>query len=193
MKKFNIKELYLPVLALFIICFIVTFLLAITNKATLKNISLQGQQAAQSSRKMVLSSASNLEEKQSSENNFTYYIGLDDKRNIVGYIFLTKAKGYGGNIETMVGIDKNSVITGVEILSHNETPGLGSNIKNESFKNQFLQNVSDSNFSVVKNKSASKGEIEALTGATISSKAVTDAINQALEQYRIINQSAGGK
>jgi len=80
----------------------------------------------------------------------------------------------------MVGIDTSGKVTGVSILSISETAGLGMNAKNESFINQY---IGKSGTIGVSKNGASDTEIQALTGATITSKAVTSAVNTALSLY----------
>jgi len=76
-------------------------------------------------------------------------------------------------------------VTGVEILSHSETPGLGANAANESFTKEYKQDITASGFSVVKDGTGgSDGKIDAITGATITSNAVTNAVNEAVNIYR---------
>ncbi len=80
----------------------------------------------------------------------------------------------------MVGIDTSGKVTGVSILSISETAGLGMNARNESFINQYIGK--SGTIGICKN-GASDTEIQALTGATITSKAVTSAVNTALSLY----------
>lgn len=81
----------------------------------------------------------------------------------------------------MTGVDNGGAITGVELLEISETAGLGMNAQKESFRDQF-QGLSGS-IGVAKS-AAGEGEITALTGATITSRAVTNAVNQALALYQ---------
>ena len=97
-------------------------------------------------------------------------------------IFVSQANGYGGVVSVMTAIDMNGNIISVEILAaSDETPGLGQNVTKESFYSQYA-GLKD-NVTVVKGGAANKenNEINAVTGATISSKAVTTAVNQALD------------
>ena len=91
-------------------------------------------------------------------------------------------------IGLMVGVDpEQEIITGVKLLSHAETPGLGARIGEEAFLGQFLQKPVSDNFEV-------RDDIDGVTGATVSSKAVAATLKQtlpqALEQYRV---SGGAK
>ena len=95
----------------------------------------------------------------------------------VGWCFSMAPKGYGGEITLLVGISTDLTVTGVEIVDHAETPGLGANAESESWLSQFTGQSGE--LTVVKNAPA-EGQIQAVTSATRTSKAVTDAVNQAL-------------
>lgn len=90
--------------------------------------------------------------------------------DVIGYCIMVDCKGYSGSIRAMVGIDKKGVIQDVEILENSETPGFGTRINEAPFLGQFKGKNADT-VSVGKN-------IDAVTGATVSSKTVTDAINK---------------
>jgi electron transport complex protein RnfG len=110
-----------------------------------------------------------------------FYRGRKDGR-LIGVAFkVTSHEGYGGDIEVMVGIVPNGTIHGVEILSHLETPGLGAKIVEMRFKDRFKErDLSNTTWAVKKDA----GDIDVITGATISSRAVTKAIKEGLEFYR---------
>lgn len=188
-KQSLFKNIAIPAVSLTVICLIITALLAGTNALTKDTIEKQAIENAEASRSVVLPDAKSFEEE--SKNEQIFFKGLDENGDIVGYTFTTKAKGYGGDIEVMTGISHTTnAVSGVVILSQNETPGLGANAVNESFTNQYLQNLEFDNFLVVKNQPPNSGEIQALTGSTITSQAVTDAVNEALSIY---NQIKGGE
>jgi electron transport complex protein RnfG len=109
----------------------------------------------------------------------TFFPGKKDGV-VIGAAFLAVAPGgYSGPIEILVGVDTAGVVTGVEIVKHAETPGLGSKVKTPVFKDQFVgKSVKDpANWSVMKDG----GPFKQITGATISSRAVTSAIASGLE------------
>ena len=93
--------------------------------------------------------------------------------------------GFGGDIEIIIGINLQKEITGVEILSIDETVGLGMNAKNEEFRNQYVGKKVD-HFQVVKNGKQNEDEVDSLSGATITSKAMTNGINGALDFYDLL-------
>lgn len=187
MKKFNPKEILMPVIVLCAICIVTSALLAVTNDLTAPKIADLAKQTELESRQKVLSTAAEFEEKQA--NDIAYCIGKDGDGKPVGYVFTTESKGYGGAVQIMVGVTMDKKVAGVEILSIDETPGLGMNAKNESFLTQFIDKTIG--VSVVKNN-PSGNQIQALTGATITSNAVTDAINLALEAANEIGGAENG-
>lgn len=89
--------------------------------------------------------------------------------------------GYSGNIEVMVGLTPNEQINAIEILSHAETPGLGSKIVESWFKDQFKQKTLDNADWRVKKDG---GEFDQITGATISPRAIVGAVRKGLEFFR---------
>ena len=98
------------------------------------------------------------------------------KEETVGYILLQSPKGYSGKIEMLIGIDSKSSVSRVKILTQTETPGLGANVVSEKFLKQFIGKT-------VKNKLEAKKDIDAITGATISSKAVCSGVKEALQDF----------
>lgn len=112
-----------------------------------------------------------------------YQILSTDKSKIIGLIFRTGEKGYGGIIEMFVGIDTLEKVCGIKIASPaeglKETPGLGAKIREEKFKNQFLGKKKEE----IRLKKEG-GAIEAITAATISSKAVCEGIRKGIERYK---------
>ncbi|MFZ3072466.1 MAG: RnfABCDGE type electron transport complex subunit G [Thermodesulfobacteriota bacterium] len=107
------------------------------------------------------------------------FVGRDEAGNIVGYAFVAKGPGFAGIIEMMVGlkIDKKTMF-GLRVLNQKETPGLGTKILEEKFTGQFKGLSIEPKIEYVKNKKPVKpNEIQAITGATISSRAIVNAVN----------------
>jgi electron transport complex protein RnfG len=89
--------------------------------------------------------------------------------------------GYSGNITVMVGTDPEGTVAGIEILSHQETPGLGDKITLPIFKDIFAgKNLENADWRVKKDG----GEFDQITGATISPRAVVGAVRSGLEFFR---------
>lgn len=179
-SRFTPKAILVPAGALFVICVVVALLLALTNSITYQKIDEQELLNKSKSCELVLPSATSFEQISSGDN--AYYIGKDTAGRTVGYAIITSEKGYGGPIEVMTGITKDNKISGIIILSQNETPGLGANATKEDFRDQYKTDIPSGGFEVSKSKSK-PGEIQAMTGATITSKAVTEAVNHAIKVY----------
>ncbi|NLL69544.1 MAG: RnfABCDGE type electron transport complex subunit G [Epulopiscium sp.] len=102
---------------------------------------------------------------------------------IVGYVMKVVTKGYGGEIEMMVGMDQDGVIEGIKILRHAETPGLGAKAQEQTFCDQYANKSAEQELWVTKSTPTTEQEIEALTGATITTNAVTEGVNTALKMF----------
>lgn len=107
----------------------------------------------------------------------------------IAYIVPSETKGYGGTIKMLVAVTKDGQVIDYSILAHNETPGLGDNAQKPKFRDQFKGKTID-HLKVVKDPS-DKDDIQAMTGATISSRAVTKGVAQAVEQVNDL--AKGGK
>lgn len=183
MAKLNPKAVATPAVSLFLICLIVTALLAGVNMLTADRIDALAAQTAAESQKVVLPDAESFEKVDEDTVK-----GLDASGQLAGYVITTEAKGYGGTIEVMTGISADGNVSGVVLLSQDETPGLGANATKESFTGQYKQAVPENGFEVIKSGTASDGQIQAMTGATITSQAVTDAVNLAVEKYQTLEK-----
>lgn len=108
---------------------------------------------------------------------------LNANGDVLGYVVkVTTHAGYGGDITVSVGITKDMVINGYSITNISETPGLGmksTETGDGSFASQFI-NRAAKKFSVIKGSTSNDSEISAISGATITSKAVTGAVNAAV-------------
>lgn len=97
---------------------------------------------------------------------------------VVGYVLRMEPNGYGGAIKMLIGIDAEGKVKGISILEHSETPGFGANATKDDFKSQFIDKSAP--LSVAKSNPGDN-EIQAITGATITSTAITDAVNTACD------------
>lgn len=112
--------------------------------------------------------------------------GLDAEGSVVGYVVTVAPKGYGGIILTMVGFDPQLAITSYRILEASETPGLGDLAGKPAFTSQF---VGKSLFPIqVVKMSPSDTEVEAITGATVTSKAIVQGVNHAAQALQAIEE-----
>jgi len=109
-----------------------------------------------------------------------YFRGVDSSGNIVGYAFRNTQPGAQGLVEVLGGVSSDfSTITGMEVMSHAETPGLGAKIIEPGFKSQFLDlPVADLSLS------SAGGKVDAISGATISSTTVVNALHIGIDGVR---------
>lgn len=107
----------------------------------------------------------------------TYLAKVDGK--LIGAALIIKEKGFGGPISLIMGVNPDHQITGLEVLSHKETPGLGGNITNTEFRKQFAGKTLIDGLSLKKDG----GQIDQITGATVTSSALIKAIDSGLTFY----------
>ncbi|EAX48123.1 electron transport complex, RnfABCDGE type, G subunit [Thermosinus carboxydivorans Nor1] len=107
-----------------------------------------------------------------------WYAALKDGK-IVAYVVPAESKGYGGAIKMVTAISPDGKVIDYKILAHNETPGLGDKAAEPKFRKQFAGKAAQ-DLEVV--KTPTDKNIQALTGATITSRAVTKGIREAAEQ-----------
>ncbi len=106
--------------------------------------------------------------------------GRDASGNVVGYVINSLSKNsYGGAVKLSIGFDMDGTITGVGIREISDTPGLGLKAKEPAYRDQFVGKNADV-LTVTKSGQAGDDEINAISGATITSNATTNAVNAAL-------------
>lgn len=119
-------------------------------------------------------------------------VAKDSSGNAIGYVItVTSSAGYGGNITFSMGITNDSVINGYSITSISETAGLGMKARDTgdgTFSSQFINRNAEI-FTVTKTGASSSSEIDAISAATITSKAVTNGINAGVTYF---NSLVGG-
>ncbi|NLV25236.1 MAG: RnfABCDGE type electron transport complex subunit G [Deltaproteobacteria bacterium] len=167
-------------------------LLAMVEKVTREPIAQQRRLVTLGALKAVLPPANNSpdqdtvslvtgKDSKGNDEQTTFYRGRKDGA-VSGVAFRVVAPdGYSGSIAVMVGIEPNGQVSGVAILQHAETPGLGALIEGESWKNQFKgKSLDNADWRVKKDG----GHFDQITAATISPRAVVGAIRKGLEFYK---------
>jgi electron transport complex protein RnfG len=181
------RELVRMVVTLVVISLLAGLVLAVTNKATKEPIEKARKAELESGLKKVLPPTdNNLLETTFSTNlggrEWTFYIGKYKGQYVGSAAKSYSDNGYGGRIEVIIGITTGVTIHAVSILKSNETPGLGSKVTESDFLNQFKGRRCEQDTKWISIKKDG-GEIQAITGATISSRAVTEAIKKAVDAY----------
>lgn len=193
MNKENIKTIAHPAFVLFIIVFVSVALLVFFDGITREKIELINAQNSEKARIEVLPEAKGFEKIEFEEKDIVkeIYEGHSDNE-IAGYCVSVVPKGYGGDITMTVGIDKDLKVTGVKITNSSETAGLGKNAEKEDFTNQYIG--LEKGINVVKGTAnKEKNEIDALSGATITSKAVSKGVDRAIEEVEKILKEGAAK
>lgn len=175
-------SIFAPIAALGLTCLIVTALLAVTNFFTAPIIAEQSGDKANAARLLVLPEGEDFAlidlPEGAAESGVTE---IARAGNGAGYTVTVVTPGYHGDITAMFGIGPDGKISGVEVLEHTETQGLGERIVTPEFRQQFAGKSGVLN--LVKGGANTEQDIEALAGATVSSTAMTNAANAALAAY----------
>ncbi len=170
--------------ALFVICVVSGGVLGVVYNATKEPISAAETAKKTEAIKNVLPEFQTLKDvtvKSAVANEdveIPFYLAYDADNNFIGAAVETFTnKGFSGNISLMVGILADGTVKNISVLQHAETPGLGSKMSEPAFKDQFNdKNPASFKFNVKKDG----GDVDAITAATISSRAFCDAVNRAL-------------
>ena len=188
-EKKNKSVLQLGIILL-IITAVAGFIIGAVYNITKEPIRIEEKKANDKAMKELLSDADKFVKKDMKLSNGVLEVNEGIKSGkAVGYNIKVASKGYGGKINIMVGIKNNGEVSGIKILSQSETAGLGANCEQPEFYKQYSGKPTQ-NLKVVKTSDVKKDEIKAITGATITSKAVTKGVNEAIDFYN--NNLKGG-
>lgn len=180
------KEIIVPSVKLFLITALTALCLALVNRVTEPAIARNAEKTFQEAQAKVLPEATAFERSDlgtveglpSGVTINSIYVGLQNAQ-AVGYVVnAVCSEGYGGDISIMAGISKDLTVRHVQVLEMSETPGLGAKSQSEEFTGSYIGKKSG--IEVVKAKNAGENEISAISGATITSRAVTKAVNASL-------------
>ncbi len=180
------KNEKIPVLAgvLLIVTALVAFMLAAVNQITAPMIAKNAEKELIQARKTVLSEATDFYPVDMSNHEdasvFAVYAGKV-AGNKVGYCVNVRPKGYGGEIDMLVGVKNSGAIERVVILSMTETAGLGAKAQDTGFLQQYAGKKTGATLSVIKNGTPKDNQVVAISGATVTSKAVTEGVQAALD------------
>ncbi len=166
------KEMVRYGFILSLICIAASASLAAVNSLTKSKIIEQARLEEEASLKEVIPDAQKFEPIKLGEGTL-YYKGFDKDNKFIGAAFKASQKGYSSIIETMVGMKEDGVITGIKVLSQNETPGLGAKIIEAPFTGQFLGKNTEG-----------LSDVQVITGATISSSAVIESVKKKAEEIK---------
>ena len=170
-----------PVIILTVVVAISVTALTFTDRMTRGEIEAQKEARTESMLSGMFPEMSRYEFR---DDIYTIYSDGDE----IGYAFIAVGKGYGGDIEILVGLEDETTLKGITIISQKETPGLGNRIAEPSFTDIFIGlNIAD----VALRRDG--GQVDAITSSTISCAAVVDAVRAtAMEKVKLIKASEEG-
>lgn len=176
MKNNTFNEIIKPVIVLVAICLVITGLLAYVNTITSPIITKAEAEKAQTAMSEVLPQAESFDKvdvKNMPESITEVYKDV----NNTGYVFMLTTKGYGGDMKLICGVNSDGTISSCKTLSHAETSGLGSKTAEDPYRNQYVGKSADT-----------LSQVDAISGATISSNAYMGAIEDAMEAFKAIKE-----
>lgn len=173
----NWNKVFKPIVVLCAICIVVTGALAATNSVTAPIIEAATKAAEEAARTELLPDAQGFEAVDlTAENVSAIYTTTND----VGVVITSSAKGYGGDVVVMTAFNPDGTIKQIKVTEQAETKGIGSNVvANADYWTRYEGLASD--HELVLNQ-----DVDAYTGATISSRAVLSAVNSAIAAYNQI-------
>ena len=161
-----------PVVVIMVICAIVGFLLGAVDDLTLPTITANREAKAWATYSALIPEADDFTELPCDTPGVTALMEADDNR---GFAVTAQSKGYSSQVPMALAFDAEGTITNVIGMDNGETPGLGTKVALPSFTDQFVGRAAEP---------MALDDIDAITGATISSKAALAAVNEAIEAYR---------
>lgn len=185
---------YSAVISVTITALLAGFLLSFIYSSFEKDIIANNEKALLDGVKAAIKNAYKIEGPFMENSTFPYYIGYNEDGSILGYAILSYANGYNGQNKVLVGFSSDiSEITAVIVTEQTETPGLGNKITTPNFLDQFNSKSTLIPISIVKGatpESLGDSEINAISGATVSSTSVVNAVNSARDEaFNLLYQS----
>lgn len=196
-------------LSLTVITLVMGVLLGVVHHVTAEPIRIQEQKKIEEAYRNVFPEAEHFEERQlegelaenfgealaadgySDESIDAVAHALDAEGELLGYVLtVTTSQGYGGDIQLTMGVSYDGTTEGIAFLSIGETAGLGMRADTEDFRSQFSGRRTDY-FVYTKTGASVENEIDALSGATVTTNAVTRAVNAGLTAFRVLNAEGG--
>jgi Na+-translocating ferredoxin:NAD+ oxidoreductase subunit G len=159
---------------LLIFCVIASGILAYINTLTAPVIAERKAREEEETRAALIPDA--VFEQKVTDQGMKYFLARDpEDSDLIGYTFIAAEIGYSSTVQTMVGVDKDFEVLGIEVIDQSETPGLGANCTSNSFTAQF-SGLSIPELYVDKDG----GAIVSLSGATITSRTIANSLRESI-------------
>ena len=174
----SVKKTLLPALILSVICLVMGGAVALTNALTKDRIAAVEQERYLAAAREVLPADTLIP---LAVEGIEGFIGQNEAGETVGYVIKRSARGYGGDVSCVVGINTEGVIVGLSVSAPDETPGLGVNVQKPAFTDAFL-GLGTENVPLL------GANVDGVTSATYSSRAVEAAVKAALADFEILTK-----
>ena len=207
-REWGVKTIVKNTLSLTAITLVMGILLGAVHYVTARPIAVQEQKKVEEAYREVFPEADHFEEQDmgglsdrlsralsdgghEEEQIDAVAQALDGDGALLGYVLtVTTSQGYGGDIQLTMGVAEDGTTEGISFLSIEETAGLGMRADTEEFRSQFSGKRTDS-FAYTKTGASGENEIDALSGATVTTNAVTSAVNAGLTAFQALNEEGG--
>jgi len=184
------KQIVKNTLVLLCITLVAGLALAFVHDVTAKPIETAQENAKMSAYESVYADAASFTECDADISEYKFANGvtadevlcaLDGSGARLGWVMtLTSPKGYGGDVKLVIGVTNDGTLTGMKVIEHSETAGLGAKCEGEAFRSQF-SGIKAESIEYTKTGRSADNEIDAISGATYTTKAVVQAVNAGLE------------
>jgi electron transport complex protein RnfG len=178
-RKAEIKTILTITIKLLIISAVTALMLASVNSLTYSRISANAAAEKAGAIKEIFPNADENEQLRKDVEGVDNIWLVFSSGDLLGYAASVKPNGFGGQMDVMIGVNSDGTLAGIKIISHSETPGIGNRINDQGYLSQYVGRQGQ--LSIGDNNG-----IDAITGATISSKALLDGVNKALKAYSSI-------
>lgn len=173
-------KFFKPGLVLLVVGILAAAALGFTNEITKEQIEAQREAARNAAMSAIIPEASGFEATEDPK----FFWAKDADGGVIGAIVFTYPNGFGGPVEVITGVGVDGTVKGVRMGNHSETPDLGSRAKNPEFYEQYAGLSTEEEIVVIKIGSPVGNQIHAISGATVTSNAMTAGVMEAIEIFK---------
>ena len=180
------REGFSPVVVLTLTCVIFAFSLALTHGITKDTIAANILREQENAMQALIPEADTYEELPTPEVKGVSKL-FEVKKGVetVGYVVMSEGSGYGGKVPVIVAFNPDQTLIGITISRTQETPGFGKQVENPAYWEQFRGLLADKEFTF--SKEAGKTHFDQVSRATLTSKAIRDALNNSVKAFKAIS------
>ena len=182
-KQSNVKFILILTLKLFVICSLTALLLACVNALTADKIAQNEANEKTAAIESIFPEFTSSEQIAPAPEGVSALYAIFSSSEKIGYAAELNPLGFGGKMTVMVGVDTSGKVVGVKLISHSETPGLGTRVGEAEHLSQYIG----------RNSESIKSDIDVITGSTISSNAIRDAVAKAISLYDSVFPNGGAE